>query len=103
MTFEYDSAVHHWVEPVLDLEVKDQMVSFRTPSFPYSIDSCTTVNVVLKQRTRILEPLQFVYITIGNKKNNIISIVPNTFFSCCRKMSTMSKKCDKQTKSIYTN
>ncbi len=68
MTFEYDSPDNHCCEPVLDLEVNDQMVSFRTPRFPFPIDSCTTVNVVLKQRTRILEPLKFVYIPIGNNK-----------------------------------
>jgi hypothetical protein len=68
VTFEYDSLDDHWSDPVLDLEVKDQMVSFRTPRFPLPIDICTTVNVVLKQRTRILEPLKFDYIPIGNKK-----------------------------------
>jgi len=68
VTFEYDSADYHWVEPVLDLEVKDQMVSFRTPRFPFPIDSCTTVNVALKQRRRTLEPLEFHYIPIGNDK-----------------------------------
>jgi hypothetical protein len=68
VTFEYDSLDGHWAEPVLDLEVNDQMVSFRTPSFPFHIDIRTTFNVVLKQRTRILEPLKFVYIPIGNNK-----------------------------------
>lgn len=42
------------------------MVSFRTPHFPFLIDSCTTVNIVLKQRRRVFEPLTFDYIPIGN-------------------------------------
>jgi len=80
VTFEYDSPDGHWSEPVSNLEVIDQMVSFRTPSFPSHIDSVTTVNVVLKQRKRILEPLTFSYIPIGNNKIILFSIVPNNFF-----------------------
>ncbi len=66
VTFEYDTSDHHWSAPVLDLEVNDQMISFRTPTFPFQIDSRTTVNVILKQRKRTFEPLQFDYISIGN-------------------------------------
>ncbi len=68
VTFEYDAPNIHWSKPVLDLEVIDQMVSFRTPNFPFPIDSCTTVNVILKQKKRDLEPLKFDYFPIGNKK-----------------------------------
>jgi len=44
------------------------MVSFRTPSFPFPIELCVTVDVILKQSKRTLEPLKFAYISIGNKK-----------------------------------
>ncbi len=102
MTFEYDSPYGHWSEPVLGLEIIDQMVSFRTPSFPFPIDSVTTVNVVLKQRKRILEPLTFNYIPIGNNKIILFPLF-QIVFPCFSTMSTMSKKCDNQSNFICTN
>ncbi|CAF1022539.1 unnamed protein product [Adineta steineri] len=51
-----------WSQPVLDLEVKNQMVSFRTPIFPYTINDITPVNIILRQKKRTLEQLIFNYI-----------------------------------------
>ncbi len=68
VSFEYDTPLNHWSEPVLDLEVKDQMVSFRTPRFPFSIDQCITVDIVLKQKRRSVEPMKFDYIPSGNQE-----------------------------------
>lgn len=102
VTFEYDTPDgNHWSESVTDLEVKDQMVSFRTPRFPFPIDTFTTVDVILKQRKRTLEPLKFAYISIGNKKIIFCPLFQIIFYFST--MSTMSKKCFKQSKSNYTN
>ncbi len=64
--FEYDTPLDRWSESVLDLVVKDQMVSFRTPCFPFLITSRTTVDVVIKQRKRTFEKLTFDYIPARN-------------------------------------
>ncbi len=80
VTFEYDTTDIHWSAPVLDLEVNDPMISFRTPSFPFTIYSPTTVNVVLKQEKRTFEPLQFDYISTSNSKKNQRFILINIFF-----------------------
>ncbi|CAF4499200.1 unnamed protein product [Rotaria sp. Silwood2] len=84
VTFEFDGPTDHWSASVLELEVKDQMVSFRTPYFPFSIDKTTTVNIILKQEKTLLEPLTFDYIPRvhcpkcqGNPMGNPNSIVQN--------------------------
>ena len=93
----------HWSESVLDLEVKDQMVSFRTPHFPFLIDSRTPVNIVLKQKKRVFEPLTFDYIPIGNKTYYFFVLFQIIFFHFST-MSTMSKKCDGKSRSmVQTN
>ncbi|CAM2720276.1 unnamed protein product [Rotaria socialis] len=38
------------------------MVSFRAPIFPFLINCATTVNIILTQKTRLLETLKFDYI-----------------------------------------
>ncbi|CAF1026866.1 unnamed protein product [Rotaria sordida] len=83
--FEFDGSTDHWSTSVLDLDVKDQMVSFRTPYFPLSINRTTTVNIILKQEKRVLEPLTFNYIPRaqcptcqGNLMGNPTSIIQNT-------------------------
>jgi len=68
VTFEYDTSEVQWSASVVDLEVKDQMVYFKTPSFPYSITELTPVKIIFRQRKRILEPLEFSYLPICNLK-----------------------------------
>lgn len=67
ITFEYDTTNDHWSEPVLDLEVKEQMASFLTPTFPFAIVDRTTVKVILKQKKRDFAPLAFDYLAPGRE------------------------------------
>lgn len=99
MLFKYDTSDIHWEASVLNLEVKDQMISFRTPTFPYSIDTCITVNIILRQRRRVLDPLTFDYIPIGNK-NQFIILYLSLIFST---MSSMSNTCSTEYKFNNTN
>ncbi|CAF3931194.1 unnamed protein product [Rotaria sp. Silwood1] len=80
--FEFDGPIGHWSASVIDLEVIDQMVSFRIPYFPYSIDKTITVNIIIKQEKRDLEPLTFNYIPRiqcpkcqGNSNKHDLSLV----------------------------
>jgi hypothetical protein len=66
VTFEYDTSNGRWSESVLDLEVKDQMVSFKAPNFPFAITEMVSVNIMFRQRKRVLDPLEFSYIPICN-------------------------------------
>lgn len=68
VTFEYHGPLGHWQAPVLELEVRDQMVSFITPHFPFKINSITPVNVVIKQQKRTFDQLQYRYIPKNSKK-----------------------------------
>jgi hypothetical protein len=47
------------------------MVSFQTPTFPFLIDSITPVNIMLRQKKRVLEQLIFHYIPTGDKRYGI--------------------------------
>ncbi|UJR23123.1 hypothetical protein I4U23_026144 [Adineta vaga] len=67
--FECERPDGLWSQTVSDLEVKDQMVSFRTPTFEYPIDQITPVNIVLRQKRRTLESLIFYYIPIDQCLN----------------------------------
>jgi hypothetical protein len=64
VTFEYET----WSETVLDLAVKDQMVSFKTPHFPFIINQLTPIKIVLQQKKRVLEPLRYFYIPRCNER-----------------------------------
>jgi hypothetical protein len=44
------------------IKVKEQMLSFRIPKFPWSIDASTLVNVILRQRDRTLGTIEYFYI-----------------------------------------
>ncbi|CAF3316721.1 unnamed protein product [Rotaria socialis] len=62
--FESDTDDIHWQPPALaiDVEVKGQMVSFKTPYFPFQIDKLVPVKIILRQNERILEPLRYFYV-----------------------------------------
>ncbi|CAF3462000.1 unnamed protein product [Rotaria sp. Silwood1] len=64
VTFQYDISNIEWQTSfaATDIEVKGQMVSFRTPLFPYSINEPTPVKIILQQKERMLETLRYFYV-----------------------------------------
>ncbi|CAF4364653.1 unnamed protein product [Rotaria sp. Silwood2] len=64
VTFEYGMPNIGWQTsfPATNIEVKGQMVSFKTPAFPYFINEPTPVKIVLQQKGRMLEALQYFYV-----------------------------------------
>jgi hypothetical protein len=60
--FEYDTFESHWSQSALDLEIKDRMISFKVPNFPYLIKKPTPVEVFLRQDDRILAVLKYSYL-----------------------------------------
>ncbi|CAF0849512.1 unnamed protein product [Rotaria sordida] len=64
VTFEYDTPnINEQTSfPAIDIEVKGQMVSFKTPIFPYSINEPTPVKIILQQKDRMLETLRYFYV-----------------------------------------
>ncbi|CAF4159896.1 unnamed protein product, partial [Rotaria sordida] len=64
ITFEYDTPnINEQTSfPAIDIEVKGQMVSFKTPIFPYSINEPTPVKIILQQKDRMLETLRYFYV-----------------------------------------
>jgi hypothetical protein len=64
ITFESNTPDIDWSADVdaASIEVKDQMVSFRTPKFLASTNARTAVKIILRQRDRVLKPLDYFYI-----------------------------------------
>jgi hypothetical protein len=62
VTFECDTPHGHWSQSVVDLEVKDRMISFKAPNFPYAITSETPVHIRLRQKKRSLGVLKYAYL-----------------------------------------
>ncbi|CAF0934836.1 unnamed protein product [Adineta steineri] len=64
VTFEYSAPDIIWSESVSIEEtiIKDQMVSLRTPSFPFYINGRIPVNIKLQQKNRNLGAIQYFYI-----------------------------------------
>lgn len=52
-----------------DVYVKDQMVSFKTPFFPFAYHESIPVDIKLQQRDRVLENLRYFYIPESNFSN----------------------------------
>lgn len=89
VSFEHETSSYHWSAPVLGFDVNDdQYVAFHTPPFPYHIHGPTTVNVVLKQDQRTLEPLKFEYIPPSNLKK-----IPLPFWSILSLLSVLCRRC----------
>ena len=63
---ECDTTEGRWSESVLDLEIKDGMISFKTPIFPYPIIGTMAVDIILQQDIRILGMLKYSYISTKN-------------------------------------
>ncbi len=70
VTFECDTSHGHWSQQVVDVDIKDRMVSFKTPIFPYSFDMTMPVDVILRQNNRIIETIKYFYLATRNLKNN---------------------------------
>ena len=62
--FEYDTSENRWSQSALDLEIKDRMISFKVPKFPYLIKKPTPVEVYLRQDDRVLAVLKYSFLPI---------------------------------------
>jgi hypothetical protein len=65
---ECDTTEGHWSESVLDLEIKDGMISFKTPIFPYLNTKTMAVDIILRLDNRLLGILEYSYFSICNYK-----------------------------------
>ncbi|CAF5167534.1 unnamed protein product, partial [Rotaria magnacalcarata] len=57
ITFECNWDDQRWSEPINDIDIKDRMISFKTPFFPYACDLPHPVDVILKQHNHVLAKL----------------------------------------------
>jgi hypothetical protein len=62
ITFECNTLQWSALVAAHDIEVKDQMVAFKTPCFPFSIIELTPANIILQQEKRMLEKLKYFYV-----------------------------------------
>lgn len=65
ITFECDAIKGRWSQPVVDFDIKDRMISFKTPAFPYPITKPVIVNIILRQDNKILGVLKYSYLPTG--------------------------------------
>ena len=89
VSFEYETPQYHWSAPVLGFDINaDQYVAFHTPPVPYPIHRPITVNIVLKQDQRTLEPLKFEYLPRSNLEK-----IPLLFQSIISLLSVLCRRC----------
>jgi hypothetical protein len=69
VTFECDISEGRWSQPVSELEIKDRMIVFKTPIYPYSFEVTKDVDVILRQDNHIIEIIKYYYLATGNLKN----------------------------------
>jgi len=62
ITFECELSKSYWSQPVVDLTIRDRMISFKPPTFPYQITKPTIVDIVLRQNDRFLCGLKYSYL-----------------------------------------
>lgn len=62
--FECDTSNGHWSQSIFNLDIKDRMISFKTPHFPYPIIRPTNVDIVLRQDNRMLGVLKYTYLPV---------------------------------------
>jgi hypothetical protein len=62
VTLECDTSRGHWSHSILDLDIKDRMISFKLPNFPYAITDERPVDIILRQNHRILGVLKYSYL-----------------------------------------
>ncbi len=70
--FECDIPDGHWSQAVVDLDIKDRMLSFKTPALPYPFDVTQAVDVILRQDNRIIETIKYFYLATRKLKNILI-------------------------------
>jgi hypothetical protein len=70
--FECDIPDGHWSQTVVDFDIKDRMVSFKTPTFPYLFDKTKAVDVILRQDNRIIDTIKYFYLATSKLKNILI-------------------------------
>ncbi|CAF1451012.1 unnamed protein product [Adineta steineri] len=63
ITFECDTSKGRWSQPISEVNIKDRIISFKTPIFPYPDEESKVVDIVLRQDTRDLETLKYYYIS----------------------------------------
>lgn len=51
-----------------NIEMDNNMVSFRVPTFPYTITEPIPVKIILEQKNKIIQSLDYMYILKCNKK-----------------------------------
>jgi hypothetical protein len=66
--FECDIPNGRWSQSVTDLDIKDRMISFKTPMIPYPVDKAKSVDIKLQQTSRVLGTLKYFYISSRNLK-----------------------------------
>lgn len=66
--FQSDKSNINWSEEVNDIEVENNMVSFRVPKFPHLVKEQIPMKIILQQKDRITESLQYHYIPKCNRK-----------------------------------
>lgn len=69
VTFECNISDGRWSQSITDFDIKDRMVSFKTPIFPYPVDSTKPVDIKLQQDGRVIGTLPYFYISSRNLKN----------------------------------
>ncbi len=62
IVFKYEAFKSYWSRSIDNIDIKDRMISFKIPDFPYSITRSTTVDVTLRQDDRILGVLKYSYL-----------------------------------------
>ncbi|CAF3337011.1 unnamed protein product [Rotaria sp. Silwood1] len=85
ITFECDLPNNHWSQSIDNIDIKDRMISFKTPAFPYPFEMVRQVNVILKQSNRTLGTLTYYYMSAlnqcsrcqSNAVDNRTDLVPN--------------------------
>ncbi|UJR25793.1 hypothetical protein I4U23_007143 [Adineta vaga] len=68
--FECDTVNPHWSQPVNDLTIKDQIVSFKIPIFPFQFNEIIPVNIILRQDTREIGTISYFYMPTVNQCSN---------------------------------
>lgn len=66
ITFECNWDDLRWSEPINNIDIKDRMISFKTPIFPYPCDLPHPVDVILKQNNHVLATLKYYYFSTRN-------------------------------------
>jgi hypothetical protein len=96
VTVECTTSNGHWSESVLDLEAKDRMISFKIPTFPYSITKTMPVIIKLKQDNRVLGVLKYSYLSTCNYKTQIFYFLITYLFFVAQCQSCHARETKKK-------